>query len=59
MTAVSAKLSGTDIPFLDLGQALLKDHTPAEVESILARVGLQRTEYQFECLVHNVGVMAS
>jgi len=32
VTAVAAKLNGTDIPFLDLGPALLKDHTPGDLK---------------------------
>jgi hypothetical protein len=32
VTAVSARLQGTDIPFLDLGQALLKDHAPDDLQ---------------------------
>ena len=30
-TAVSSRLQGTDIPFVDLGQALLQDHTPDDL----------------------------
>lgn len=30
--AVTTKLDGADIPFLDLGPALLKDHTPADLK---------------------------
>jgi hypothetical protein len=30
-TAVSSRLRGTDIPFVDLGQALLQDHTPDDL----------------------------
>jgi hypothetical protein len=32
VTAVAAKLNGTDIPFLDLGPALLTDHTPGDLK---------------------------
>ena len=30
-TDLSTRLQGTDIPFVDLGQALLQDHTPDDV----------------------------
>jgi hypothetical protein len=32
VTAVSSKLIGTDIPFLDLGPALLEEHTPDDLK---------------------------
>ena len=32
VTAVSSRLQGTDIPFVDLGHALLKDHTPDDLK---------------------------